>query len=64
LLPLATVRRGPLDYSIEIEEPIAVDPRAPRRVFAEKAVREFVRRLELRIRRQPSDWQGWLSGRL
>jgi lauroyl/myristoyl acyltransferase len=59
LLTVSAHREAPLAYRVEIDEEIPIDPAIPRKSFAEQAVTEFARRLESKIRRHPSDWQGW-----
>ena len=59
LLTVSAHREAPLSYRIEVDEEIPVDASLPRKAFAERAVDEFARRLEEKIRKFPSDWQGW-----
>ena len=60
LLTVSAHREAPFSYRIEVDEEIPVDRSLTRKSFAERAVEEFARRLEARIRRHPSDWQGWV----
>jgi lauroyl/myristoyl acyltransferase len=59
LFTVSAHREGPFSYRIEVDEEIPVEASKPRKAFAEQAVAEFARRLEEKIVRYPSDWQGW-----
>ncbi len=59
LLTVSAHREAPFEYRVEIHPEIPLERSLPRKDFAEKAVREFARRLEENIIRYPWDWQGW-----
>ena len=59
LLTACPLRTGPVRYRVVVGEEIPVDRSIGRKEFARKAVIEFARRLEARIKSAPADWQGW-----
>ena len=54
-----SVREGTGRYRIVIDEPIPVDRQLDRKVYVEKAVHEFSRRMQVAIERHPGSWKGW-----
>ncbi len=59
LLTAATIRRGPLDHEVIIDEPIAVHRDLDRRTFQYEAVQEFGARRENRTLAHPGS-RAWL----
>lgn len=60
LLPVYVVREGRFRYRVVIDEPIEVDRGLTRKEFAQRAIEDFSRRLQLRIAEYPADWMGWV----
>lgn len=59
LLPVYSIRRGPMTYDVIIEEAIPVGAGESRRAFEESAVAAYARLLEQAVRAHPQSWRGW-----
>jgi lauroyl/myristoyl acyltransferase len=53
------LRESAYRHRVVVEEELPVDRALPRKEFAEGAVREFARRLEACVLRDPAQWHGW-----
>jgi hypothetical protein len=56
LIPVHTERLGQFHYRVTIEDPISLDSSMGRHEAILQAVQEYARRLAVRIRENPGDW--------
>jgi lauroyl/myristoyl acyltransferase len=59
LLTTHSYRRGPNQYTVVIDPPVAIDRGRGRRQVLAQAVETFAQRLERSIVEHPADWDAW-----